>query len=141
PVPCPFFTVMRRSEQPVDQPFVCIRTAVCQEISNFLWTRGNADEIQIQPPHECAPVSLRGRSNAFGFQARQNERIDRIADPVTLANGRSFRPANRLESPVLGVATRLRRINRSFRPRGTLIDPGAQDLNLPGIETGTSWRH
>ena len=92
---------MRRGEQPIDQPLVSLRRLVVQEIVDLLRRRRQAEQIEIQPPHQRDPLGLAARRKSGRFQPRQHEAIDRVARPRGCRGFRNLRLRHRPICPEL----------------------------------------
>ena len=106
-----------RCEQPVDELLVGVFRRIVQERSQQRRIRRQPRQIERDPTRQRSPASLPRRAQPLGLQPRENEAIDRIASPVGIGHGRRFRTDDRLERPVL-------------IPRGALVDPAPQDVDL-----------
>ncbi len=81
PVPSPALTVVRRGQQPIDQPFVSVRCRVVHEGLDVVRGRGQAEKIESGTANERAPVGRCGRLEAVLALAVGDEGVDRIAGP------------------------------------------------------------
>lgn len=92
---------MRVGEQPIDELFVSIRARVVDEGVNFLWRRREPDQVQMRPSNQRITICFRRRFKSILLQFREDERIDRISDPLLLFQiARNFRQAWLDEGPV-----------------------------------------
>jgi hypothetical protein len=72
------------------------------------------------------------------FEAREDEVVDRVADPGFIGDLRNGRALRRLEGPVVPVA---RFASGRGGPGEVLFDPLAQDGDVFGRELGFAHRH
>ena len=83
PVPRPPLAVVRRREQPVDQLLVRVRGRVVDEGLDLVRRRRQADQVEVQPADQRAPVGLRRRRQSpVTRQLREDEVVDRGCAPV-----------------------------------------------------------
>ncbi len=91
----PFFAIMRRREQAVNELFIRVRTLIGNEILDFARRRRKTGEIETDAADQRAPIGLGRRSDVFFREALQNKRVDRSLS----------RPLNRLKRPMSRLAT------------------------------------
>ena len=115
PVARPPFTVARIVEQPIDEPFVGKRAAVVDEGIGDLRLRRHAEQVEVQPAHQRAALGQGCRLDAVGLQPGEDERVNRVADPVGVRHPRRRHRGNRRERPSLGL---IRLARRTQQQRG-----------------------
>jgi hypothetical protein len=113
----PAFAVVGRVQQPIDHALVGVRRGVGQEVSDLLWARRQADQVQRQPADQGGPVGFGGGGQPHLFHAGQEEVIDGVAGPGAVADGREGGPLRPAVGPVL-------------LPGGALLDPALQEVDL-----------
>ena len=114
--------VVRRLQEAIHHFFVSGRRAVGQESIDVCGGRRQPRQVERHPANQRYLVGLRGRLQISALEARQNEIIDRI-----------FRP-----TPVLDLGQRRaprRNVGPVRLPFCTLVNPAADELNLPWGET------
>ena len=82
PDPRPALAVMRRVEQPLDQPVEGVIAAIGQEGVNLLDCRRQPGQVEAKAADEGGPIGLGGRRKAFLFQAGEHEGVDRDCGPT-----------------------------------------------------------
>src|SRR5262245_4155232 len=88
-------------QQPVNQLFISVRRRVGEKLIYLLRTRRQPYEIQIDTADERLFRRFGRRREAFLFQSRQDEIVDRIAGPTLIFSLRQ-RGANWFDvSPML----------------------------------------
>ena len=126
PVPRPPRAVPRVGEHAIHQPRPPVRRLVRQRRPQFVPTRRQAQQIEIEPPHLRAPLRRpRGVQTGAG-QPGVEEPVDRRGARRVRHGGAADRP----ERPVLGRVGVLLFYCASgeglLRPDGAAVDPGAQ---------------
>ncbi len=99
PVAAPFFTVVRREQQPVDDFFEGIRRWVGEEGINLVRRGRQAGEVEGGAADEHALLGGRGERKALFGEFYADEGVDR----VPRLQRRHFRLRNRAEGPVLAA--------------------------------------
>ena len=117
PVSRPTLAVVRRVQQVVDDLSESLRRIVRQKLRDRFGRRRQSSQIEICPAQQCQAISRRSGGQATVFQSRQNKGIDRVPHPIGANDRRRLRSLGRLKCPML-------------LPRGTLLDPAAQDADL-----------
>ena len=82
PVTCHMFAIGRALRQAFNQLLDCFRGRLCEEGVDFLGTRGEPDEIEINSPDEGFRLGERGRFQSFAFETTLQEEVDRVADTL-----------------------------------------------------------
>ena len=114
---------MRRREQPIDDMLASLGRFVGEERGDFGGRGRQADQVERHAA-EQGPFIRRGRgSEVLFFELFEDERVDRIADPGCVFDGRRAGIAKRLEAPPIaagaGGGRQLQRPQRAiFRPGG-----------------------
>ena len=105
PRPRPSFAVMRRGEETIHEPRIrgvdAVARGVGRHLVDFLRRRRQADQIERDTAHEHLERRLGRRSEAFLLESRENEAIDRRADPCGVTHGGQRRTRRRSVSPML----------------------------------------
>src|SRR5262249_17208765 len=102
PVASPLFAVMRRGEQPINQPLVGIRRIVFQESVDLFGRRGKAGQVVSDTADQGDAVSGRARCQPLRFEPREDEGIDRPSYPrPVLDRGNSRAPDGTIGPVVL----------------------------------------
>ena len=91
---------MRALEEVLDQVLVRLRVAAGDERLHLLGGRRQAQEVERQAADQRGPVGLGRRLQARGFQLREHEAVDGIADPALASDLRRHGPHGRDECPV-----------------------------------------
>ena len=81
PVAAAVLAPVRRRQQPVDVLLVGVGRLVVDERLDVFRAGRQAGEVERQAAGEGAAVGLGGGGEAFLLRARQDERVDRVADP------------------------------------------------------------
>src|SRR5436309_797776 len=95
---------------------------VCHKSTDFLWCRRKSHKVEAQPADQRVALGLRRRRNMVGFQASENEAVDRIADPGGSPNLRRLRPPDGLKGPMPRPCWYG---SRRIGDLGSLVDPRA----------------
>ena len=119
--------IMRRGQQPVNQPFVSVGTIVAVERVDFL-RGGQPSQVETEPANQRGPVGLRGR-----LQAPTDEPV---ADERSMGSARLAGLV--VPRPELAVARR--NVGPMTFPGGTLLDPALDELDLRGREAPPTWQ-
>ncbi len=119
PVAGAMFAPAGRFKQAVDKPRVRVRCLIGHERLDHLRRRGQAGQIKAEPPDQCPPIGFGGGFQPLLLELRQDEAIDRIADPRLLLHRGQGRPAWCDQRPVRLI-------------RGAGLDPFLQEIFLPG---------
>ena len=117
PVAAPVLPVGRGPHEPVDPPGVGVRGGIRRELRHPLRIGRQTGEIQCGPASQSAAVRLRRRRQTGLLEPGQDEPVDGIANPLRGLDPRRIGPGQGREGPV-------------FRPRGALLDPTPQHLDL-----------
>ena len=130
PEPGHMLTVVGRLHEPVNHFFVSVWRGIGQKGINFLRSGWQAGQVQRDPADQSFPVHFSIGGKLFGFQASQHKGIDGGLDPALVLNGGNGRGPGRLKRPVVS-------------PRGALLDPGSEQLDLIGGQFSATarWRH
>ena len=138
-MPTPAFPERGRGKQTVDELLGRLRVAVVHERLDLGRRRDESPEGQVKTFGEDVAGSFGGKRQAFGFQFREDEGIERGADAIGVANFRDRGRHDRLEGP---VPTRVRNRGAGFgRPRETLLHPFRQGGDLRRRDFLTLTRH
>ena len=135
PMSSPAFAVMRRRQQPLDDPLERIGRLIRFKVRDLVHRRRQPDQIEGRSTQQRPLVGTRRRSQFCLDQLRQHEPINRRLrpHPKIVRTARHRRLDNRLKGPVLlrrfpnRIARRLRRVLRPERPAP---DPFRQRLHL-----------
>ena len=122
PVAAPTLTVVRRGEEPVDDPGERVGALVGEEILDLGFRRRQADQIERGAAEQGALVGRGDGCETLVLEARQDETVDGLPDPdLVLDLGRLgiFDPSI---GPVLPAGAVVERLGRS---RGDHRLPGA----------------
>jgi hypothetical protein len=123
PVPAPTLTVMRRSEEPVDNLVVRVVAGVFDECIDFFWRWGKTGKIEAQPPNESDAISFRRGGKSLCFQPCEDEVINRVARPGRVGHKRQV---GSLRLDVCPVDLLLAALDACFiRPVRSMVDPGS----------------
>ena len=132
----------RRVEQPVDQLLVGVGRRVVDERLDELGRRRQAGEVEAQPAGERPAVGLGGRAQAVRLELRQDEPVDRVADPRRVLDLRQARAAS-ARSTTSAADTRPRRRSSarsiSFCRRVSVlvvVGGGISSLGSLGVDPG-----
>ena len=117
PLPGHVLTVAIVGQQPVDQFFHRIGTAVGHERIDLFGRQRQACQIEREPAGERRPVGLRLRGKPFRLEPRQDETVDVVLRPGGILHRRQRRPLRRDIRPVRLVG-------------GARCDPAFQDFHL-----------
>ena len=90
----------RRCQQAIHQTLVGVRIGVRLEGRGLPGGRRQAGQVEGKAPDQCAAIGLRSRRPSGGFQAGEDETVERRAAPSSVGHHRNRRLAHRLESPV-----------------------------------------
>jgi hypothetical protein len=71
---------VRRGEQAVEDHVEGVRRRIGEKGVHFGGRRRQAEQIEGGPANQPAAVGRRRRCQAIGFQLREDEAVDRIAD-------------------------------------------------------------
>ena len=124
PASGPAFAILRRREQPIDQPFVSIRRRIVDELVCFCRRRRNADQIEKHSPRERIPIHPRGRLEALRLEPTQHEVVDPIAPIARPTHITDFRRCRLVRCD-----------ERPMRPiLGSVRDPTFEDVALFGAQ-------
>ena len=113
------FAIAWRLQELVDPLLVRVRRLVGQERVDCLEARRQPGQVVGEPSQQRGAVSLRGRLQSLALESRQDESIDRVADPARLP-GRDGRQLGTLRWHVRPVRI----------PLCPLVDPPAQQIDL-----------
>ncbi len=122
PIAPPAFAVVRRGQQPIDQPLVSIAAGVGQKRVHFFRAGRQPQQVEAQSPDERGPGGLGRRLQVGRFQPGEHKSIDRVAHPGPVLHGRRIDRGQRLERPMIARAPRRQRRAVRRRP-GSLVDP------------------
>ena len=126
---------MLGSEQAVDNLPISRVAAFPQESALFFDRRRQAGQIERYPGQQRSGVGAGRRREPLLAQPFAHKVINRI--PAR----RNLRPPDRPERPVLGFDLARAGVRPPFGPRGSLVDPGAQQADLLGGERLAGGRH
>ena len=149
PVPRPPLAIVRRFEQPVDQPFVRQRTLIRDKRRHVIGSRREADQIERRSSNERSLVRLPHRRQASGFELGQDELIERPARPRCVFDSGWGDILHRLErpEPTIFFGDRAARPNatrlaRRLGPRQAELNPLPQrgDLTVGQLAVGRHFR-
>ena len=90
PVPAPSLAVVPAGEETVDQLLVGVGCRVRDERLHLLGRRGQAEQVEIDPADQGAPVCPGIRANASRLEGGENEPVDRSATPARIADFRGI---------------------------------------------------
>ena len=131
----PAFAEVGGGEEGVDRlfdgPFFALRaTKGDLELAELVQGRGEAGEVEGEAAKEGVGGSGRGRFQAFGFEAGEDEVVDGVLGPGGVFDRGDGGAFGGLEGPV-------------FAPRGAFLDPAGEELDLFGFEAVLllGWRH
>ncbi len=143
PLARPALPVMGRSEKTVHNPFVSVRARVGQEFLDLLGRGWKTREIERDPAEQGGSGGFRRGRNAFLFQPRQHEIVNRIARPAALFDRRRRRTFDPLKGPMgrARAGGRLRQSFRCFRPDGAGVDPGPEHSDFFRLQAWPRRRH
>ena len=117
PVPGAVLAPLLGLEQPVDELLVGVFRRIVQEGIHDAGIGRQPRQVERGTARQRPPVRLGCRGQALGIEARENETIERVAGPLGVNHGRHPRTDDPIERPVL-------------IPRGALVDPAPQDVDL-----------
>jgi len=127
----PAFAVVGAVEQPIDDAFISVGGGVLKKGVEFLASRGEAGEVEMDAAEEDFAGSFGLRRELKTAVFGGDERVDGIAVPTRLSNGGYRGPANGLKRPVLaGVALGL----FVLWGRRSCGDPIVEGADLIGME-------
>ena len=106
PVLGPPFAVPRAGQEPIDQPLVGVRPVVAEEGLDLLGRRGEAGQVEGHATDQRGRVGLGGGDEAHLLQARQDEAIDRVPDPLRSLDLRERGALGNLVRPVRALLGR-----------------------------------
>ena len=135
PVPRPAFAVLLGSKQTINQLLVGLGVFVADKCVDLFSSGRQAQQVKVRAANERALVGQRRGFEVALLKLGQNERIDRVADPVRLLHRRHRRAFHRLQRPPVQPAAHIGRflINIYFPPRrplSALGDPAFQQDDL-----------
>ena len=104
PVPAPALAVSRRGEQAVHHSFESLRRTVGDESLHFFRSGRQARQVEGGAAEQRDLIRRTTRLDAFGLQFRQNELIDRVADPRLLLHYGRGLVGNLLKGPEFALA-------------------------------------
>src|SRR5205807_8426373 len=101
PVPRPALAVLRARKQAIHETLIRVRGFIIKKQVDFIRSRRQANQIEIEPPDQRAAVSLLGRGEPFFAQLGEDEVVDRIASTSFVPDGqlRHWGSNERLERP------------------------------------------
>ena len=142
PVAAPAFAVVGRGEEPVDDPGEGVGALVGQEVLDLGFRRGQADQVERGAAEKRAPVGWRHRREAAFLEARQDEAIEGMADPVLVLDVGQRRVFDPPERPVFAAGAVVERLGGSrgdhrLLPAGARVGSAAPD---PLLEVGDDVR-
>ena len=103
PVLRPAHAVLRAGQQAVDDLLIGVGRAVVQERLDLLGRRRQAGQVEAEAAEQRRAVGLGRGRQAVGLEARQDEGVDRVADPAAILDGRRLGPPRRPERPVVAL--------------------------------------
>ena len=118
PVLGPPHAELRARQQAVDDLLVSVGRGIAREYVDLGRRRRQAGQVEAQAAEQGRTVGLGRGAKALRIEPRHDERVDRVADPGTIPDGRDLRPLERLERPV----GPLLRGDRLLRDRGIVGD-------------------
>ena len=130
PVASPSFAVVRRFQELVDGPLVGVGRVVGEKRIHRLRRRREADEIEARASQQRGPIRFRRRFDVLLLQFRQDEGVDRIANPTLVLDLGQRRPGDGLERPMAGGGMNRFLARRGVGPSGAVVDPGPYQGNL-----------
>ena len=135
PVAAPAFAVVRRAEEVVDHAPVGGISRVGHERRDLLRRGRQAGQVKIKSADQRPRIRRGAWTELFGIQPVEDERIDRVGDPIRLRDRRLVGALHRLERPPVvpaalgrGELKRVEGIRRA--PLGPGCDPVVQHLFL-----------
>ena len=108
-----------------------MRALVGQEGVDLRERRRQADQVEAQAAQQRDAIGLGRGLESFALEARQDEGVDRIADPIGAADGGNGGTDGRDEGPVAG----------GRGEDGAGVDPFGEGGDLIGGESGRAQRH
>ena len=96
----PPLTVMRRGQQPTDDPAVGLRCRICQKRLHQTRLWWQAGQIQMNPPEQRGRISRRGGANILDGQPLEDEAIDAVENLSRPGHVRHFGFGDGPKSPV-----------------------------------------
>ena len=146
-MPPPLLAIAWRLQQLLNEVLPSLRRSFCNECLRCLRSRWQAGEIVMHAANESASVSRWIGIEAFRFEVRDNEGIDRIRDLCACFDSRWSRLLQRLEGPVgtifvrdLKLAPHCSGWRIARRPRCSHFHPSRQISDLSLVEL-LLWRH
>src|SRR5882724_11348190 len=115
------FTPAVGSQQVIHESFVGILRSIVDEGLNLFWSRRQTSKIERNPANQRAAIRLRTRLQSSSLQLRQNELVNRIADPGLSLDGRHCLSNRWYERPM-------------FFPSRALLNPTPKDVLLLGSQ-------
>ena len=143
PMAAPALTVVRRCEEPVDDPGEGVGALVGEEIFDLGFRRGQADEIEGGAAEQGAFVGRGDGRKALLLESRQNEAVEGMADPRLVLDLGRCGICDPAVGPMLaagGVVERLgwpARCDRRPLDAGAWVGSSAAD---PQLEVGDDLR-
>jgi hypothetical protein len=140
PGTCPPLAVMGRRQQAIDDALVRVGRGVGQECRQLFGGGRKADEIERDTPEQRAPRRFARRTEPVLPEPREHERVDGVAHPGPVSDGRRDRTRRLHVRPVLvDVARRVG--HRTGRHRRALVDPRLDERDLRGRQRILVERH
>ena len=147
-MPAPALAEVRRRQQPIHHFLVGFGGLVLHERLDLGGRRRQADQVERHATKQRAPVGGLSRREPLRFQPGEEKRIDRIARPAAVLDGRESRCMDRLPRPVVALALleiegseRGRLLGRALGgPRSAPLHPGGEIGDRLGGQL-PAWRH